>query len=166
MSSYQLSLDPDLSVISSTCVSRIPVYANFSSEVDLLAILWETGYIEYWDLKTRLGPGPGKVMDPVKIWSGIIGGDVRSWRQILVRSLEEHFVIYAIGASQEVDVIAAVKVDKNSAVDVQQRELNMMQSSRLISIHPSIAVQNSKGEIHECVFPYSLYMFSKAHKSS
>ncbi|KAF8339341.1 pol II transcription elongation factor [Amanita rubescens] len=139
MSSHQLSLALDLSVISSACVSRIPVYASFSSEADHLAILWETGYIEYWDLKTRLGPGPGKVMDPVKIWSGVIGGDVRSWRQILVRSLEEHFVIYAIGASQEVNIIATVKVDKDGTVD----------SSRLISVHPVIAVQDSKGEIHE-----------------
>ncbi len=166
MSSHQLSLDPDLSVISSACVSRTPVHANFSSEADLLAILWETGYIEYWDLKTRLGPGPGKVIDPVKIWSGVIGGDVRSWRQILVRSLEEHSVIYAIGASRDVDIIAAVKVDKDGAVDVQQRELPVMQSSRLISVHPAIAVQDSKGEIHECAFPYSSYMFSKAHENS
>lgn len=151
MSSHQLSLDPDLSI----SVSRIPAHANFSSETDLLAILWETGYIEYWDLKTRLVPGPGKVMDPVKIWSGAIGGDVRSWRQVFVRSLEEHLVIYAIGASQEGDVIAAVKVDKDGAVNVQQRKLPMMQSSRLISVYPTIAVQNSKGEIYECVFPYS-----------
>lgn len=94
-------------------------------------------------------------MDPVKIWSGAIGGDVRSWRQVFVRSLEEHLVIYAIGASQEGDVIAAVKVDKDGAVNVQQRKLPMMQSSRLISVYPTIAVQNSKGEIYECVFPYS-----------
>jgi cysteine sulfinate desulfinase/cysteine desulfurase-like protein len=102
-------------------------------------------------------------MDPVKMWSGVIGGDVRSWRQILVRSLEDHSVLYAIGASQQVDIIAAVKVDKDGTVDVQQRELPMMQSSRLISVHPAIAVQDSKGEIYECVFPCSSYPFSKAH---
>ncbi|KIK60852.1 hypothetical protein GYMLUDRAFT_244010 [Collybiopsis luxurians FD-317 M1] len=38
-----------------------------SADSELLALLWEHGYVELYDLHTRLGPGRGKVMDPVKV---------------------------------------------------------------------------------------------------
>jgi elongator complex protein 1 len=159
LSSHQLSLDPDLSAVTSACVSRIPVHASFSSEDDHLALLWECGYIEYWNLRTRLGPGPGKVMEPVKVWSGVIDGHNRSWRQLLVRSLEEHSVIFVLGASPEADILAAIKVDKDEAENVQQRELSALQNSRLISVYPVIAVQDSKGKVHECTSPFSPHIY-------
>ena len=160
MSSYQLSLDPDLSAVTSGYVSRIPVHASFSSEADHLAILWECGYIEYWNLRTRLGPGPGNAMEPVKLWSGIIDGHNRSWRQLLVRALEEYSVIYVLGASQEADIIAAIKVNKDGTVNVQQRALSALQNSRMISVYPVIAVQDSKGKVYECTSLYSPYIYS------
>lgn len=155
LSSHQLSLNPDLSIVTSACVSRIPVHASFSSEEDHLALLWECGYIEYWYLKTRLGPGPGKVNEPVKVWSGLIDGHNRSWRQLLVRSPEAHLVIFVLGASPGADIVAAIKVDKDGAANVQQRELSALQNCRLISVYPVIAVQDSKGKVHECTSPFS-----------
>ncbi|KAF8627641.1 hypothetical protein AX15_004335 [Amanita polypyramis BW_CC] len=148
MSSYQLSLDPDLSAVPIPCKSRIPVHASFSPDADLLAVLWECGYIEYWDLRTRLGPGSGKVMDPIKVWSGIVDQHVYSWRQLLVQSLEEYSVMVALGASGKTDVIATIKVGKDGTVDTQRRALSM-QNSRLICINPTLAIEDQKGKILE-----------------
>ncbi|PSS15420.1 hypothetical protein PHLCEN_2v3258 [Hermanssonia centrifuga] len=56
-----------------------------------MTTLWETGYIEITDLHTRLGPGPGKVTDPVRFWSGyaIENQTNKDYRQILALISEE-----------------------------------------------------------------------------
>lgn len=98
-------------------------------------------------------------MEPVKVWSGVIDGHNRSWRQLLVRSLEEHSVIFVLGASPEADIIAAIKVDEDGAVNVQQQELSALQNSRLISAYPVIAVQDSKGKVLECTSLFSPHIY-------
>lgn len=98
-------------------------------------------------------------MEPVKVWSGVIDGHNRSWRQLLVRSLEEHSVIFVLGASPEADIIASIKVDKDEAENVQQRELSTLQNSRLISVYPVIAVQDSNGKVHECTSPFPPHIY-------
>jgi elongator complex protein 1 len=45
--------------------TRAPIHASFSSTADVLAVLWESGYVEWWDLNTRLALGTAKVMAPV-----------------------------------------------------------------------------------------------------
>ncbi|PFH52192.1 hypothetical protein AMATHDRAFT_74468 [Amanita thiersii Skay4041] len=108
MSSYKLSINPDMSSTYSVCRSRIPIHCSFSSEGDLFAILWESGYTEVWNLKTRIGPVPGKVMDPEKIWSGTVGAGIYCWRQILIRKAGDphtSFTIIGLGASKGGDVI-------------------------------------------------------------
>jgi elongator complex protein 1 len=45
--------------------------------MDLLAVLWETGRVELWNLRTRLDSGHGKVMDPAQIWTGHVGDEYR-----------------------------------------------------------------------------------------
>jgi elongator complex protein 1 len=45
------------------------MHASFSDKKDLLALLWEPGFVQVWDLNTRLIPGPEKIMNPVKSWS-------------------------------------------------------------------------------------------------
>jgi elongator complex protein 1 len=42
----------------------------FSPTEDMLAALWETGYVELWDLHTQLEIRRGPVMTPELIWSG------------------------------------------------------------------------------------------------
>ncbi|KIL68708.1 hypothetical protein M378DRAFT_8174 [Amanita muscaria Koide BX008] len=148
MSSYQLSLNPDLSTVPVAYSSRIPVHASFSDEGDHLGILWECGYIEYWNLRTRIGPGAEKVMDPVKIWSGVVDEHIHDWRQLLVRSQEGNLTIIVLGTAQQVDVIATIKVSNDSAIVRKQRQLHLA-CSRLICIHPAVLVQDQRGKIVE-----------------
>jgi hypothetical protein len=51
--------------------TRTPLHASFSSTNDTVAFLWESGLVQVWDLQTRLGPGPGKIMNPTKVGEGI-----------------------------------------------------------------------------------------------
>ncbi|KAK2463075.1 hypothetical protein APHAL10511_004730 [Amanita phalloides] len=148
MSSYQLSLDPQLSSIPIPCVSRIPVHASFSSEADYLSILWECGYIEYWNLKTRLGPGPEKIMDPVRIWSGTIDEHSHRWRQLFVRTFGKHSVFYALGTWQNTDIIVTVQVEDGSVLNIRRRE-SPAWNGRLICVYPVVAIQDLKGKIYE-----------------
>ncbi len=85
MSSHELPLKvPDVSLPSLLRRSPAPVHAAFSSHSDVLAALWESGIVEIFNLKTRLGPGRGKVLDPLSVWSGVlIGAGSRSYRQAL-----------------------------------------------------------------------------------
>ncbi|KAH9985168.1 IKI3 family-domain-containing protein [Russula vinacea] len=47
-----------------------PCYVTFSPTKDILAALWETGYVELWDLHTRLEFRRAPVMTPEFIWGG------------------------------------------------------------------------------------------------
>lgn len=63
MSSYQLHI---------AHAKEYPVHCAFSYRNDLFAILWASGLVEVWKLRTRLGPGKGKVMDPIQVWEASI----------------------------------------------------------------------------------------------
>ena len=65
LSSYQLTLRHSPSV-----PLRTPCYVTFSPTEDMLAALWETGYVELWDLHTRLEFCRGPVMTPELIRNG------------------------------------------------------------------------------------------------
>ena len=85
MSTHSLSLKlPSTTLPGILKRSAVPVHAAFASATDLLAVLWEPGILEIFDLKTRLGPGRGKVMNPVSVWSGTVNEDARgSYRQVV-----------------------------------------------------------------------------------
>ncbi|KAJ7072902.1 pol II transcription elongation factor [Mycena amicta] len=76
MSSFQLALTQ---VTPSS--TRTPVHMTLSSVTETLALLWESGHIELWDLRTRITPGPSKIMDPTRGFSGEAGG---RHRQIVI----------------------------------------------------------------------------------
>ena len=68
MSSYKLMLQHSPSAPPRT--PRTPCYVIFSPTEDILAVLWETGYVELWDLHTQLEIRHGSVMTPELIRSG------------------------------------------------------------------------------------------------
>ncbi|KAF8504860.1 IkappaB kinase complex IKAP component [Russula emetica] len=68
MSSFRLMLWYSPSVPLRT--PRTPCYVIFTPTEDMLAALWETGYVELWDLHTRLEIRHGPVMTPELIRSG------------------------------------------------------------------------------------------------
>ncbi|KAI1786336.1 IkappaB kinase complex IKAP component [Ganoderma leucocontextum] len=85
MSTHSLSVElPSTTLPDILKRSAVPIHAAFASASDLLAVLWEPGVLDVFDLKTRLGPGRGKVIDPVSVSSGRVReGAAGSYRQVV-----------------------------------------------------------------------------------
>lgn len=84
MSSHRLTLCPSPSAPQRTLST--PSHLSFSSSEDILAVLWETGYVELWNLCTRLESGRGPVMTPELVWSGTLDGarfrEICAWTNV------------------------------------------------------------------------------------
>ncbi|KAK0495026.1 pol II transcription elongation factor [Armillaria luteobubalina] len=130
MSSYQLALLPEPSE-----VSRIPVHVCFSHSSDLLAVLWETGYVEVWDLSTRLTPGRRKVMDPKKVISRTTPSAYPgSYRQVILRSDGS---LLLLGS------------DNGDELDRRVRSMVMpSRNGRLVPVDQGIIWQSSSGQLY------------------
>ncbi|KAF9012601.1 IKI3 family-domain-containing protein [Cyathus striatus] len=108
MSSFQLSVSPD----TSAPLVKTPAYASFSVEHDTLCILWESGYVELWALHTRLGPGAGKVMAPIKFWSGFVHEDrTICWHQVAILSHGDVWTVLALGFGKLTDVASMLSIE-------------------------------------------------------
>ena len=126
-----------------------------------MAALWETGYVELTDLRTRIGPGRGKVMDPVKLWAGYVGGDedaisgTSEYRQIQIldshinSSDEEPITLTALGSASSPDgkdsiMIVGVEhgiITKSASVNLPQR------GGRIVPSENQIWWQSPDGEL-------------------
>ncbi|KAI0785729.1 IkappaB kinase complex IKAP component [Abortiporus biennis] len=149
MSSYQLSVPFDSTKLESI-KTRIPVNMSFSRERDILALIWETGYAEIIDLHTRLVPGREKIMDPVKLWSGLLSPDSDvEYRQIVHWVSDSHQdEIVRIGAlgtgSREVITIFSIaegEVKERANISISTR------NGRLLSGGGQLFLQTPDGEI-------------------
>ena len=87
---------------------RTPLHASFSSTNDTVAFLWESGSVQVWNLQTRLRPGPGKIMDPIKVGEGSISIDLA--RRVSVSAVTDGKITLAILGSRENDVLTYVEV--------------------------------------------------------
>lgn len=152
MSSYQLPLTAP-PANAPRHQSRIPIHVAFSPTQDAIAALWETGYIEFTDLRTRLGPGRGKVMDPVKLWAGFVAGDERTvsriskYRQIQVltanRPGEDSIKFAVLGSPTTQDGkdtitivdIAQGKIIESVSIDLPQQGGRMVPSDNQVWWH-------------------------------
>ncbi|KAF8633329.1 hypothetical protein AX17_004501 [Amanita inopinata Kibby_2008] len=151
MSSHQLHLNPDLSAVPIVCKSLTPMHVSFSSEGNSLVILWESGYVECWNLRTRLGPGPEKVMDPIKTCSGVIDDSIHNWRQVAIQNLGTFMkasIIVSLGTSKGNDIISVAEIVDDGIRLSRKRELATT-NNRLICLHPIVAVQDDRGGILE-----------------
>ncbi|KAL7277687.1 hypothetical protein ACG7TL_008619 [Trametes sanguinea] len=86
MASHTLSLQlPSELQPSQVKRTPVPVHAAFGFSRELLAIIWEHGVMQVYDLKTRLGPGREKIMDPTLLWSGRLegAGSSPTYRQVM-----------------------------------------------------------------------------------
>lgn len=88
--------------------TRAPLHASFSSTNDTVAFLWESGLVQVWNLRTRLGPGPGKIMNPVKVGEGTVS--VGLARRVGVSTVVEGKFTLAILGSGEKDILTYVEV--------------------------------------------------------
>ncbi|KAJ7935380.1 pol II transcription elongation factor [Mycena leptocephala] len=104
MSSFQLALSSAQSL-------STPVHASLSPSTDTLALLWESGYIELWSLRTRLTPGPAKIMDPCRTFAGVIGKGGQ--RQIMLSMIPD--IVHVLGSAPEgYDVVTVVQIGKDT----------------------------------------------------
>jgi elongator complex protein 1 len=149
MSSYQLSV-PSLGVLTSKD-KRVPMNASFSPPKDLLAVLWESGYVELYDLHTRAEPGRRKVMAPTLTWNGNIGA-VPSCRQVTITAgaFEEPLTRISVLGSDHggVDIVTVVELGKESSV--KTHEIKMPQcNGRLVASDGIVLWQAPDGRIFE-----------------
>ncbi|KAI6007771.1 pol II transcription elongation factor [Pisolithus orientalis] len=89
MSSHQLPVriqhtagDTSPSFLRST-----PSHVSLSSINDILGAVWGDGRVIVWSLHTRIGPGTGKVMNPILLWTKDLGHEDVLWRQVQVSVL-------------------------------------------------------------------------------
>ena len=134
--------------------ASVPVHAAFSTSRDVLAVLWEFGHLELFDLRTRLGPGKAKVMDPLPLWSGPVGS--RGVRQVVFdhvsaeRCTTRLAVLGTDTATDSVDVVSVIQLygDEKSAelVEVALPSRN----GRFVSgPDPGIFWQAQDGHVYE-----------------
>ena len=88
--------------------ARTPVHASFSSTNDTVAFLWESGLVQVWNLQTRLGPSPGKIMEPVKVGEGSVS--IGLARRVSVSTVADGKVTLAILGSKENDILTCAEV--------------------------------------------------------
>lgn len=113
--------------------------------------LWETGYVALMDLRTRLGPGRGKVMDPLLLWKGLVGDEVHVYRQALVlKDTEDGRVrVVLLGAGKGMDAKDAVVVVSinGDAVAERVRVDLPLRNGRLVLSDEQVWWQSPEGEI-------------------
>ena len=115
MSSYKLTFRHSPSAPHRTLPT--PSYVTFSSTEDILAALWETGYVELWDLHTRLESKRGPSVTPELIWGGpLLAGAI--FREISVSTNAPGSAIARIAAvgfeSTGIDALHVLDINKES----------------------------------------------------
>jgi len=148
MSSYQLPVYPEPSLTTLTPSAPTPTHVTFSPENDAMGVLWEHGYIELWELNTRLVPGPGKIMNPSKVWSCVVG-DKKSvrWRQLSIK-FDGTYIITALGTGlrDQYDTISTLSV-KDGNENLFQLPF---QNCRLLNGAVDNIYQGPDGAIFQC----------------
>ena len=155
MSSCQLALSSHASPSATQC-TRTPIHASFSPTSDTLAVLWESGYVELWLLKTRLEGGGGKVMDPSRSWSGEANGDlVKNCRQICLYSSDAVGTLSTVAilsTGRQNDVVTILEVENNKTVpSITSVELSGRNCRLVAAANQAITCQDPSGEISQCL---------------
>ncbi|KAF6761197.1 pol II transcription elongation factor [Ephemerocybe angulata] len=105
--------------------AKNPVHVSFSQDRHALATLWEDGHIQLWALNTRIGPGPGKVMNPIKIWEGSVSDSGNTaWRQLSIRN-DGTWSLTALGTSpsSNKDLLQTIHLDDGKVLKTESTEL-------------------------------------------
>ncbi|KAJ6593195.1 Elongator complex protein 1 [Mycena capillaripes] len=141
MSSFQLALSSAQSL-------STPIHASLSPSTDTLALLWESGYLELWSLRTRLTPGPAKIMDPSRTFAGVVGNGGQ--RQVMLSMTPD--TVHVLGSTPEGhDIVTVVQIGKD-AVQTNTAVEMPFQNGRLVPSEGTAALlQASGGGLFEVV---------------
>lgn len=120
-----------------------PCYVTFSPTKDILAALWETGYVELWDLHTRLEFRRAPVMTPEFIWGGpLLDGAI--FREISVSTGAPGSAIARIAAlgfeSNGIDVL--------QILDIRQESVDALEVPSLGSLGWRLALTRGEVSLH------------------
>ena len=149
MSSYKLTFRHSPSVPPRTLAT--PCYVTFSHTEDILAALWETGYVELWDLHTRLEFKRGPVMTPELIWGGALPAGA------ILREIS----VFTNAPGSGIARIAALGFDNNGIdvlhiLDVGKESINALEVPDLGSLGWRLALTcgtvglHRNGKVFEC----------------
>jgi elongator complex protein 1 len=149
MFSYKLTLQHSASVPPRT--PPTPCYVIFSPTEDILAALWETGYVELWDLHTRLEMRHGPIMTPELIRSGPL------FRGAVFREID----ISTNASGVAIARIAALGFESNGrdvlqVLDVGQETISALEVPSLESLGWRLALTRGpvclhrNGKVFEC----------------
>lgn len=119
------------------------MHASFSSTNDTVAFLWEGGLVQVWNLQTRLGPGPGKIMNPIKLGEGSVS--VGLARRVSVSTVVVGKITLAILGSRENNVLTYVEVWDD--VFQPKNEVDLHGSGGIISDTAIDIWQDSMGQV-------------------
>ncbi|KAJ7125399.1 IKI3 family-domain-containing protein [Mycena epipterygia] len=143
MSSYQLALSPAQSLS-----ARTPVHVSLSPSTDMLALLWESGYLELWSLQTRLTPGPTKIMDPARTFCSMVGGRDLRQRQVVLSSTPD--TIHALGSTpQGRDVVTVFQIGKETTEGLTTVEIPHRNGRMIPNEGTAVVYQTSSGRLLE-----------------
>jgi len=128
-----------------------PSYVTFSPTEDVLAALWETGYLELWNLHTRLEFGRGYVMTPELIWSGNLDG--ARFREISVFTNVSRGTILArivaLGSeSSGKEVLRVLDIEKENANTLEVPSLGSL--GWRLALTCGAMVLHRNGKVLEC----------------
>ncbi|KAJ7744686.1 pol II transcription elongation factor [Mycena metata] len=137
MSSHQLVL---------SAPTTPPVHTSLSPTTETLALLWESGYLELWELGTRLTPGPGKIMQPVRTFAGVAAEGLQ--RQVVFSTARE--TVHLLGSTVEgQDVITVVRIGEGKVENSISVKLPLLNGRLVPSEGRSVVWQAPSGKLFE-----------------
>lgn len=148
MSSHRLTLRPPSSPPQGTLST--PSHLAFSSSDDVLAVLWETGYVELWNLGTMLEFGRGPVMTPEPLWSGTLDGarfrEICAWTNVPGGATARIAALGTENGGTDVLQVLDIRHEGTDAMKVSPLE---SLGWRLASTEGAVVVHRN-GKVYEC----------------
>ena len=155
MASYRLFLRPDIKYTGTLVDSgRTPLDISFSPTGDHLAVLYLSGHVELWNLRTRTEPGRGSPLDPIALYNFSIkeqleidGGLYARQVVILNRPSEtENFKLAILCSQRSVDTVIVISIN-DTGVQCSETVTYPGKDGRLISSESMLYWQARYGEI-------------------
>ncbi|KAG6878289.1 hypothetical protein C0992_008296 [Termitomyces sp. T32_za158] len=130
---------------------RSPIHASFSAASDTLAVLWESGFVELWALRTRLHGGRGKAVDPARAWSGSLEGvkNAREIRLVCSGGQRDSSTISVLWTDYRKDYVTSLQIEGTTAKESTTTALPSV-NSRFVGGGRDVTCQGPSGEIHQC----------------
>ncbi|KAF9075492.1 IkappaB kinase complex IKAP component [Rhodocollybia butyracea] len=113
---------------STQLAAHVPIHWHFLNSFDALGFLWEHGYVEIYDLHTRLVTGRGKADDALGL------------------DAPRSFIVVVLGSSLESDVVTVIKFDGEQLTETVPVIMSSC-NGRLLSSSDAVLWEAKDGEL-------------------